>query len=34
MSRRTIRYGAAAVAGIMAAIYVLIGLGVLSIEAN
>ena len=31
MSRRTIRYGAAAVAAIMAAVYVLIGLGVLNV---
>jgi hypothetical protein len=31
MSRKTIRYGAAAVAAIMAAIYFLIGLGVLNI---
>ncbi len=31
MSRQTIRYGAAAVAAIMAAIYFLIGLGVLNV---
>lgn len=31
ISRRTIRYGAAAVAAIMAAIYFLIGLGVLNV---
>lgn len=31
MSRRTIRYGAAAVAAIMAGIYFLIGLGVLNV---